>query len=84
MDQAITLIECRRDWPNVDESNICTRRDGEQGPRPGDSGGPLVIQTNQGYRQVGIVSRSAPGRAYIFTSVAYGRDWIVRATNNLS
>lgn len=68
----------------MDASNICTSRQGNKGTRPGDSGGPLVIQTNNGYRQVGIVSRSAPGRPYIFTSVPFVLDWISQATNNFS
>lgn len=84
VEQAIDLAQCRRAWPDVNQSNICTRRIGDQGPRPGDSGGCLSIHTDQGFRQVGIVSRSAPGLPYIFTSVAFDRNWIVQATNNLS
>ncbi|KAG4071310.1 hypothetical protein HA402_004014 [Bradysia odoriphaga] len=74
--------QCKNAWPvAVGDSNMCTQRVGESGPRPGDSGGPLVFVTPNGYRQVGIVSGSAPGRPYVYTSVKHVRDWIERATN---
>lgn len=80
-EHVITLAECSRSWPQVDQSKICTRRGPtNSGPRPGDSGGPLVIGTRAGYRQVGIVSGSAPGRPQIYTSIFFVRGWVTRVT----
>ncbi|XP_037051751.1 trypsin-1-like [Bradysia coprophila] len=80
--RTISFNQCQRAWPMATSaSDICTERVGDSGPRSGDSGGPLALTIAAGYRQIGIVSGSAPGKPYVYTRVSYIYNWVRQACN---
>ncbi|KAK9871238.1 hypothetical protein WA026_011514 [Henosepilachna vigintioctopunctata] len=67
--------QCRRFYPQIISSNLCTGGTVGRGACQGDSGGPLV----DGNSQVGVVSYGAPcarGLPDVYSRVYNFNDWI--------